>query len=212
MNRLIKITALVFTLGFMVSPAVMAGDELSPVIPVTADVDTAAQFTINIREEVGKDPGTGDPIFGPAIKPPAMNHGTLVRDFDADTGEPFALRGKAFHVWLGAGVNVPYTIKSTMGELSAGGNNLPHAIGLFPISARRAGVDVGTLVAAQDAIGTNKLIYTSNELGQGATIELVYGLSGGNADGTDPFPGWQPVPPDQAPGSYVSTLVYTLTT
>ena len=198
-----KTAALLSLALLMAAPSVVAAAGSTPNTPVSATVDSLFQLTITIREEIGIN--NGIPVFGPVVS--AMNHGTLVRDGD------FALRGKAFHVFLGANSGAqPYSVASDRAPLNSPAGPLPRALGVFPISATSDGVSVGgTLATAQDAVGNGKLLYTSNAEGQAATIELVYGLSGGNADETDPFPGWEPIPPTQAPGVYTSTIVYTLT-
>ena len=103
-----------------------------------------------------------------------------------------------------------------MNGMVNGATPLPRALGVFPGGPANNGATPpvaigGTQASAQDAVGTGKLLYTSTAAGPSGVIELVYGLSGGNADGSSPFTGWAPVPPGQLSGTYSSTITYTLT-
>lgn len=211
MKQLTKIVALIVAILFTGSPSAFAVTATTPATSISATVDQVLSLAIAIREETSASPLT----FGPVVT--SMDHGPLVRSNNAD-GEPNALRGKAFHVWLGVNTSGrPYTITSTMAAMSNGATELPHALGVFPIQATAGGTPApgpsigGTLASFQDAVGTGKLLYTSTAAGSAGVIELVYGLSGGNADASLPFPGWAPVPPGQLSGTYTSTVTYTLT-
>ncbi len=210
MKQLTKIIALVVAILFAGLPSAFAVTATMPATSITATVDQVLSLSIGINEEISPGP---PPVLGPAVT--AMNNGTLIRSNDA-SGNPNALRGKAFHVFLGCNTSGrPYTIMSSMNALMNGATPLPRALGVFPIQATTGGVTPtsigGTLASAQDAVGTGKLLYTSTAAGPSGVIELVYGLSGGNADGSSPFTGWQPIPPGQLSGSYASTITFTLT-
>jgi len=210
MKQLTKIVALIAAILFAGSPSAFAVTTSTPATSITATVDQVLALSIAIREETSPGP---PPVFGPVVT--VMNHGTLVRSNDA-SGNPNALRGKAFHVFLGTNTSGrPYTITSSMNAMMSGATPLPRALGVTPIQATTGGTSPtsigGTLASPQDAVGTGKLLYTSTAAGPSGVIELVYGLSGGNADLSLPFPGWQPVPPGQASGTYSSTITFTLT-
>lgn len=178
---------------------------------ITATVDDILTLGITIVPEIA--PGNlGSPVT-------SMDHGTLVRD-SSPTGEAFALRGKAFHVFLGSNTSGKrYEITSDMSPMKSGANQLPDALGVFPAQAHR-GDPAQTDITGDDllpggpqsALGFSKVLYRSNPEGQASVVELVYALSGGNADGSKPFTTWTPVAPDQAAGTYVSTISFTLTT
>ena len=209
MKQLTKIVALIAAILFAGSPSAFAVTTSTPATSITATVDQVLALSIAIREETSPGP---PPVFGPVVT--VMNHGTLVRSNDA-SGNPNALRGKAFHVFLGANTSGrPYTITSSMNPMMNGATALPRALGVFPIQATTGDGSTsigGTMASPQDAVGTGKLLYTSTAAGPSGVLELVYGLSGGNADASLPFPGWQPVPPGQLSGTYSSTITYTLT-
>ena len=200
-----KVISMVVLTAFLLTSAGVAFAATTPQsVPVSATVGSAFALNMTIKEETG--PG---PTFGAEVS--AMDFGTLTNE-DPITHLPTtnALRGKAFHVWLGPVANggTQYTVTSTMSALS-GPVALPHSIGLFEGTAPATGT-IGFTAAGEDAVGP-KTIFTSNAAGSSATIELVYGYSGGLADGSSPFSGWQATPPDQQAGTYTSTLVYTLT-
>ncbi len=183
----------------------------------TVKAEVVSQFALSMQ--VFRQDGlqtNGDPIL--VNTTPTMDNGILTNVDSAGSPTNNALYGKTFHVFLGPVANggTQYTVKSTMAALATAGgtHTLPHSIGVFGISAKDGtGASVGTLAVGtggDDAVGTDKLLYTSTATGNSATIELVYGYSGGQAVGT-PFPGWQPTPPDQPAGQYQSTVTYTLT-
>ncbi|GEM_PF-1425221 len=211
MKKLTKIVALIVAILFAGSQSAFAVTTTTASTSITAAVDQVLSLAIAIHEETSPGP---PPVLGPAVT--TMNHGTLIRSNDA-SGNPNALRGKAFHVFLGVNSSGrPYTITSSLNPLMNGATALPRALGVFPIQATTGGTSPtsigGTLASNQDAVGTGKLLYTSTAAGPSGVIELVYGLSGGNLDGSSPFTGWQPVPPGQLSGTYgPSTITYTLT-
>ena len=210
MKNLTKVVTAFVIVFSAASPSAFAVTTSLPATQISATVDTVLSLGMTIKEETSPSPLT----FGPAVT--SMDHGTLIRSNDVTTGAPNALRGKAFHVWLGANTSGrPYTITSTMNAMTSGANTLPHALGVFGADALKGdGTSAGgTLVstAGVDAVGTGKLLYTSSAAAPAATIQLVYGLSGGLAGGGSPFTGWVPVPPDQAPGTYSTTVTFTLT-
>ncbi len=173
-------------------------------VPVSATLDQVLVLDMTIRPETAT-PG----VFGAPVT--SMNY-TLTRNGNNAIGG-----NVAYHVWLGANTSGrAYHIDSTVGDLVSGANTLPHAWGLFPVSATDSVNDIpnDTLTTAQYAAGTNKRIYDSNAAGAGAVLELVYGISGGNADGSAPFTGWQPIGPGQTSGTYTASpaLTFTLTT
>src|SRR3990167_6142882 len=95
MKQLTKIVALIAAILFAGSPSAFAVTQTTPATSISATVDQVLSLSIAIREEITASPLT----FGPVVT--SMNHGTLVRSNDA-LGNPNALRGKTFHVWLGA--------------------------------------------------------------------------------------------------------------
>src|SRR3990167_2286216 len=202
-----KQIALVLLLTIVLQSQGFAATTPPKVRTITATVDDILTLGVTIVPEIA--PGNlGSPVT-------SMDHGTLVRD-SSPTGEAYALRGKAFHVFLGANTSGKrYNITSDMIDMKSGTNTLPQALGVFPAQAHRGDTAQTDIVGdnllpggPQSATGFSKILYQSNPEGQAAVIELVYALSGGNADGSKPFPTWQPVPPDQASGTYVSTVAF----
>ena len=208
MKKVISIMALT---AFLLTPAT-ASFALTAMQTATvqAEVEPAFQLTMSISEEVGKLPN-GDPDLRPTGGT-VMNHGILTNKDVNNNPTNNALRGKAFHVFLGPVANggSQYTITSTAGALSGLAGTLPHSVGLFAGKVPAIGV-LNVTSAGEDAVNASKTLYTSDAVGHSATVELVYGYSGGNANGSDPFTGWQATPPDQAAGTYNGSVVYTLT-
>ncbi len=196
--------ALTLALALGYSAPVFAGSTVSTAsVPVTAAVDQVLTLDMTIKPE------NPDGSLGAAVT--SMPY-TLVRN-----GNNALAGNKAYHVFLGANTSSrAYKIESTAGSLVSSGNTLPNAWGVFPVSATDGVADItgDTLTTKQSAIGVAKKIYDSNTAGKGAVLELVYGISGGNADGSLPFTGWTPIPPDQASGTYTASpaLTFTLTT
>ena len=211
-----KLTSVMALTAFLLTSASGAFAQSSaPLnVDVTASVASLFQLGMTIKEETGKD-SDGNPVFGPAVT--SMNHGILTNVDQSGLPTNNALRGKAFHVFLGPIVNDgrQYTVTSTTTALSGTAGTLPHSVGVFGVSAKDGlGVSTGTLgilLAGEDAVSMNRTVYTSNATGKAVTIELVYGYSGGNQNGSAPFTGWQATPPDQATGTYDGTIKYTLT-
>jgi hypothetical protein len=206
-NNMKKINiALMLALALGYSASAFAGSSVSTAsVPVTAGVDQVLTLDMTIKPELA---GGG---LGAAVT--SMPY-TLVRNGANALGGD-----KAYHVFLGTNTSArAYTVKSTVGALTSSGNTLPNAWGVFPAPVTDGTADITgdtPLAAADTAIGTDKLVYTSNSAGKGAVIELVYGISAGNPAGQPaPFTGWTPIPPDQASGTYTASpaLTFTLTT
>ncbi len=195
----------------MVAAPVFAVDQS---VPISTSVDTVTAFTVTVVPATTD--ANGNDILGSPVVPPAMDFGPLVRD-----GENALRGGKNFHVFCGTNTSGnPYNITQNMSVLSnADGDLLPDSTLVAPVNASSAGdpadpaqnIPGDTLGSTQSALTPSKLIYTSNPAGAGSVVEAVYAISGGNADGTDPFPGWDPIPPDQPSGSYSSNVTFTMT-
>ena len=123
----------------------------------------------------------------------------------------------------------PYNINSSSTGLTSGVNTLPGAafvlapgyaaedmfdtngdgIGDLPQGAMPSGASLG---AKDSAVGTNKLVYSSETgTATGRIIRAYYGVPPKNTDGTKPYPGWSGVPLSQASGSYSGTVTLTIT-
>lgn len=201
---------LVAVLSVVASPA-FAVDQS---VPVSASVDSVTQFSVTVVPATTD--ANGNDVLGNPVTPPAMDFGPLVRD-----GVNALRGGKNFHVFFATNTSGnPYNITNNMSPLSnADGDLLPDAMIAAPVNATSGGdpsdpsqnIPGDALGSAQSALTPNKLIYTSNAAGAGSVVEAVYAISGGNAAGSAPFPGWDPIPPDQPSGSYSSNIVYTMT-
>lgn len=129
-----------------------------------------------------------------------------------DTANGVKYGASAYAVFLGTNSSSrAYNIKATMPAMSNGATTLPTAMGMSVVSAKAGTADIvgDTFSTTQvNAIMTNATIYTSNTAGQSASIQLVYGISGGAA--TPPFTGWQPILLSQASGTYTANATYTI--
>lgn len=169
---------------------------------VSADVGAVLSLTVAVKEIVaglptGPDLGTN------------MNFGALVKD-----GTNAQWGSRSFGVFLTAATSSrAYTITGTMAAPTSGANTLPNATLLKVIGATKNGTDISGdsfNAAAQSAIMTNGLIYTSSPTGDTSLVNLVYGINGANSDGSAPFPGWVGISPDFPAGDYSSTVSYSL--
>ncbi len=141
---------------------------------------------------------------------PVMPFGQLTRDVTYKVMRA----SQSFMVYLDANSSGrPYLVKATMPPLSNGAVTLPPAMVATVIAASSAAdYDIpGDAFAGngQNAIMDNQTIYTSNASGTAAAIQVVYGVSGGQAVGS-PFSGWMPIPVSQASGNYTSSVTYTI--
>ena len=176
----------------------------------TVNVSATVNSTLDLTMTIYKLDNAGKPIglnLGTT-----MSFGTLFRD----TVNSVMRGNDAYTVYLNANTSsLPYVVKCTMPALSNNTVSLPPAMVMTVVSATSAGVDIAgdTFTAGgQNAIMTNQTIYTSNPGGTAAFIQLVYGISSGNLDGSDPFTGWQPILLGQASGDYTAAVVYTMST
>lgn len=171
---------------------------------VTASVTADLALTMAIFE---LDPVTGNPSGSNVA--PNMAFGELVKD-----GNNAQRSAKAFAVFLSStSSSRPYVVRAAVPAMANPTNTLPNALLMRVIQATQNGNDIpGDAFNgnAQSGVMTEQTIYTSNSSGSSSDLNLVYGISGGNADGSSPFPGWQPIPPDQPAGNYSTTATYTL--
>lgn len=174
----------------------------------TANVSASIGEALDLSMSIFQLDSVGNPI--------GSNLGTSIPfgELVADTTFGVMHGNAAYTVYLGANSSSrPYTIKSTLPALSNGTTTLPPAMVMVVVSAKSGADDISGdsyTPGGQNAIMSNQTIYTSNGAGTGAFVQLVYGISGGNADGTDPFPGWEPILLGQASGSYTASVQYTI--
>lgn len=169
---------------------------------VSAEIVHLLSLTMQIRQlDAGGNPTGGDLT-------PNIPFGTLVNDgINAQRSE------NAYAVFLAANTSSrPYEIRSDMAPLNNGSVDLPNAtlLDIAQVFDPATNSDIAGDVFegdAQAAVGTNKLVYTSNGTGTTSVMQLVYAIHGGPS----PFVGWEPVAPDQQGGTYTTTIVYTLT-
>lgn len=173
-------------------------------VTVSASVTSTFDMTMQIFERAaGTDLPTGTALT-------SMAYGTL-----QDNGFSALVGAKNYAVYLSTNTSSQkYKINATMPALTSGANTLPNAMGMTVVSAKdstNSDIAGDTLVTLQSAVmPTATTIYTSNNAGTGALIELWYGIVGYAAGGASPFTGFAPINLDQAAGSYSSTLTYTL--
>lgn len=121
----------------------------------------------------------------------------------------------------------PYDIKSSCAGVTSGTNSLPSgSFGLTPVYSAEdkwvwsggekkqgpmpAGASLGS---AGTAVATDKTIYSSEPgTGTARILQAYYGLSPYKAGGAEPFPGYTPIPLNQAPGTYTATVTITIVT
>ncbi len=172
----------------------------------TANVSASIADQLALTMQIRQLDGAGNPTGGDLA--PNIPFGTLFNDgINAQRSE------NAYAVFLAANTSSrAYTIRSAMAQLNNGSGDLPNAT-LLDIVQAFSPADNSDISGdsfdpdAQEAIGANKLIYTSNGGGATAVIQLVYAIHGGPS----PFAGWVGVAPDQQGGTYTTTIVYTLT-
>jgi hypothetical protein len=203
MKRLMTLLAVM--LIFSSSQALAASQQI---VNLSAQIGEVLSLDISIFE---LDPVSENPTGGNLA--PNMNFGQL-------SGAPGdALGGqKAFAVILGTNTSSrAYKINATMAAPNNGSVNLPNAtlmnVARAVTGAQGNEVDIAGdtfSTANRSAVMTNQSVYTSNGAGTSATVQLTYGISGGNADQSAPFPGWEPIPPGQQAGNYTTTVTYDL--
>ncbi len=173
-------------------------------VNMTASVSSDLALTMAIFE---LDPVTGNPSG--ANVAPNMAFGELVKD-----GNNAQRSSKAFALFLSStSSGRPYLVNANVPPVSSATHTLPNALLMKVIQATQSGNDItgdSFNANAQSGVMNNQTIYTSSSTGNSSDLNVVYGISGGNADGTSPFPGWQPIAPDQPAGSYSTAATYTL--
>lgn len=193
----------ILTAGSILFPSMTGLAATQHNLTVTADIGASLSMTVVVKEL----DTSGNPV-GPDVGT-AMNFGALVKDgLNAQWGT------RAFGVFLTTNTSARrYTVSSTMPSPTSGANTLPNATLLKIIGATKSGADIVNDTfnsSAQAAVMNNQIIYTSSPAGDGAVINLTYGISGANPDGSAPFPGWVGIAPDFPGGDYSSTVSYSL--
>ncbi len=201
MNKFLSASFVLLISAMAVSAPTFAATTAS--VNVSASVTDVLSLTVAVKEL----DGAGFPS-GPDVGT-TMNFGALIKD-----GTNAQWGSKSFGVFLTANTSGRrYTIAGTMPPPTNGTVNLPNATLLKVIGATKGDVDIAGDVfnaSAQAAVMTNSTIYTSSNAGDASVVNLVYGISGGNSDGSIPFPGWVGIPHDFAGGEYSSSVSYSL--
>lgn len=196
MKKLLMVLAAALAVS---APALAAS---TAAVNMTAGVDSVLDISVAVYklDTAGNPTGAN---LGSTIP-----FGNLVRD----TANGVMRSADGYAVFLGTNSSSrPYTVKATMPALTSGTATLPPATVMTVVSAKSGTTDIvgDTFTAGgQNAIMTNQTIYTSNTAGTAASIQLVYGISGGGT--TTPFTGWQPVLLTQPAGSYSASVTYTI--
>jgi hypothetical protein len=174
----------------------------------TANVTTSVASEVALTMTIFELDNAGNPVG--ANLAPNMAFGELLKN-----GTDAQRSAKSFAVFLGATTSgQPYTVKANVPAITSATHTLPNALLMKVIQATQSGADISGDSfngANQAGVMTNQTIYTSSPAGNTALINLVYGIHGGNPDGSAPFPGWVAVAPDQPAGNYSTTATYTLT-
>lgn len=199
-RNFILLLLLGFIQGICVSPAWAVTTQS---VTVTADVQASLSLAVVVKQldsngiPIGSDVGT------------SMNFGALVKD-----GNNAQWGTRAFGVFLTASTSArAYKITSTMAAPTDGTHTLPNATLLKVIGATKADLDIANdsfNPNAQAAVMSGGTVYTSSPAGDGALVNMTYGISGANSDGSAPFPGWEGIPSDFPGGDYSSTVSYSL--
>ncbi len=194
-----KVIAILATSLAISMPALAA---TSQTVTAAASVDQVLDITMATYKLDANGVPTGANLGS------SMPFGQLVRD----TVNGVMRGADPYTVYLSTNTSSrAYTVKATMPALTNGAQTLPHAMVCTVVSAKSGNNDItGDVFPAggQNAVMNNTTIYTSNTAGTAATIQLVYGISGGGV--TPPFTGWQPILLDQAQGSYSASATYTI--
>lgn len=151
-----------------------------------------------------------------------MGFGTLTHLLDGggEAGAWFSKKYFAVMIFTN-GFGKKYEVRSTCAGLTSGGNSIPaNSFGLTPqyvgedkwsSGDAQGGKPAGaTLGSAGSAITTNKSIYQSEAGGSARIIRAFYSLPPFGSGGALPFPGYQPIPLTQAPGTYAGTVTITI--
>lgn len=197
MKKLLTVLAAALAIS---TPALAA---TSQTVNATASVNAVLDLTVGVFK-IGTDGNPTGSNLGTS-----MPFGLLT----VDTTNGVLHGADPYAVFLGTNTSSrPYTIKATMPAMSNGTTTLPPAMVMSVVSAKAGTADIAGdafTVGGQNAIMTNQTIYTSNTTGTAASVQLVYGISGGQAVGT-PFTGWQPILLSQASGNYSANATYTI--
>ena len=123
------------------------------------------------------------------------------------------------------GMGRMYQITSTgTGTFTSGANTLPAgSFACIPVYAAEDGWDYdddgdvdatqgampsgASLGTAGSAISTNKQVYTSENPGSSRIIQVQYAFPPYNADGSNPYTGYAPIPSTQVNGTYTGVTV-----
>lgn len=198
----------------------------SKTITVTAVVpDKAMSLTAVIRSFTDGNPD-GDPWTN-SSEVTTMNFGTLTNLLTDGTNAGVFYSSTGFCVVLFASAyGKPYQITSTCSGLSGAstGSTIPSGgFGIVPVYSKDDKFDStstttqgtmptgATLGSSGTAIATDKLVYSS-ETGTATDhiIQVYYGLSPKNSDGSSPFTGWTGIPLTQKADTYSGSVVITI--
>lgn len=224
-----KKLCLIFT-AFMVSLALVVGTCWAA---STATINTSAtvansspELSVTILEFTDGNPDNNP--WTNSTEVPAMNFGTLEHLLadGSDAGLWYSKSGFCVVIFTQP-FSHPYDVRSTSTGLVSGAESLPAgSFGLTPVYSEddewcygspqvcvaQGPMPTGaTLGDAGSAVATDKLVYSS-EPGEGTAriIQAYYGLPPYKADGSDPHPGFEPIPLTQAPGTYTGTVTITI--
>lgn len=198
-------------------------------VPVIASVPISSpELSISILEFTDGNPDN-DPWTN-STDVSSMNFGNLVNTYvdpiDGTTkgaGLWYSKKGFCLVIFTQP-YGKPYEIKSTCNGIASVNGSFPAgSIGLTPVYSKndlwggangtpQGDMPVGaTLGIEGPAIATGKLIYSS-EAGTATAriIQAYYGLPPYKTGGTNPFPGFTPIPLTQAPGTYTGTVTISI--
>jgi hypothetical protein len=200
------------TFPYIATLAVLTGLVTLTAVPASADTVQTANLSMSVTSTLSLTVAVKELVGGVPTGPDlgtTMNFGELVKD-----GANAQWGTRSFGVFLSSATSGrAYTITATMASPTSGANTLPNATLLKIISATKNGADItgdAFNAAAQSAVMSNSVVYTSSPAGDSALVNLTYGISGANPDGSAPFPGWVGISPDFPGGEYSSTVSYSL--
>ena len=186
------------------------------IIDVSASVpNTSPEMSVTILKFTDGNPDNNPWTNSSQVT--SMSFGTLRHIFDDGSEADLWFGNPGFCVVMFAqAFGNAYDLRSSCAGVTSGGNRFPdNSFGLTPVYSqydkwvwatgeKEQGVmpATATLGSAGSAVATNKLIYTSETAGSARILQAYYGLPPYKLDGSDPFPGFEPIPLDQPPGDY----------
>ncbi len=211
-----KVILLIGAVVLLAATLAYAADKAN--IGITAKVpNSSPQIVVQIKELTaeGQEPWTGSDAT-------EMSFGDLTHTLVAGGDAGVWYSPKYFCVFMfTTSYGNKYEVRSTCNGLSSGASTLPAgSFMLTPGYAQEDEWSEGNSQGAQpadsklgnvdSAIGTDKVIYTSEAAGTNRIIRTFYSLPSYKAGSAKPYEGYTPIPLDQPAGTYTGTVTISI--